>query len=166
MNGGCRLGTLFRARAAIMKKEFSKIIRFLPFSGLLRVIDLRLPPYWTSTRYNLPFRKSVTCQLRPQRSIYQVLNSRKIRRKITPLEPENIIAVLLSFLQELFASENHSFTKISALPCIVFNVKQVGSRYAGVFNSSDLKICRTGVNLVFFLQSRVIPSESSSSKNM
>ena len=150
MKGGCRFGTLFKARAAIrLKKEFSKIIRFLGFSELL--INLRLPSYWTSTRYNLPFRKSVTCQLR--RSKYQTLNSRKIR-KIRPLEPKNIIAVLLSFLKELFASENHRFTKICALPCIAFNVEQVRSCYTGVFNSNDLKIYRAGVNLnSSFLQS-------------
>lgn len=47
MNGGCRFGTIFKARAAIrLKKEFSK--RSLGPSELL--INLRLPLYWTSTR--------------------------------------------------------------------------------------------------------------------
>ena len=73
MNGGCRFGTLFKARAARMNEFNKKIIRSLGYSELL--IDLRLPIYWTSTRYNFPFRRSVTCQLR--RSKYQALNSRR-----------------------------------------------------------------------------------------
>lgn len=69
-------------------------------------------------------------------------------RKIIPLEPKDIITVLFSLLQELFSSENHSFAKIYVLSCVVvFNVKQIGSRYTRVFNSNNMKIYWTGGQL-------------------